>query len=317
MDKSDFIGSVREGEEFVGFYALKRCELKEYDGGSRLDVELSDKSGSVPGVIWDNIQETRDLLKKASVVKVKGRLQSYKDTPQAKIERIRPAEVGEYNPDSFLPWSSADLDALKTKVKWYIESLKDTYLSKLAGLIFNNAGFMEEFSRTPGGMKWHHPYLGGLLEHSVGVTDICEFMAGNHPEINRDLLILGALLHDVGKIKELSSNLTIDYTDEGRLEGHIMIGYRMVRSMCERIEEFPPKLKMLLCHLILSHQGQKEFSSPVEPMIPEGFVLYYADEMDAKLNAVNRIVENTGKDGASWSEYIRLLGRYIYTDRDL
>ena len=315
MDKSDLIGSLSEGSEFVGFYALKKCEFKEYEGGCRLDIELSDKSGSVPGVIWDNPQETRNLLKNSSIVKVKGKLQSYKDSPQAKIEKIRPAkEDDEYDPDSFLPWTDADVEALKIKVDNYVQSLKEPHLSKLASMIFNNESFTNDFSRAPGGMKWHHPYLGGLLEHSVGVTDICQFMAENHPELNRDLLILGALLHDVGKIKELSATSIIDYSDEGRLEGHIIIGYNFVRNICDRIEDFPPKLKMLLSHLILSHQGQKEFSSPVEPMTPEAFVIYYADELDAKLNAVGRIVETTRKNGDKWSEFVRILGRYIYSD---
>ena len=155
-----------------------------------------------------------------------------------------------------------------------------------------------------------------MLEHSVGVTEICSYISEHHPELNRDLLVLAALIHDAGKLKEYSAKTIIEYSDEGRLEGHIVIGERFVRNMCERIKDFPPNLKMLLSHLMLSHQGHKEFSSPVEPMIPEAFVLYYADELDSKLNAVERVIKKVQNEDECWSEYVRLLGRFIYIDRN-
>ena len=255
-------------------------------------------------------------MNKGDVVKVKGRLSTYRDKLQVRIDRIRPAQEGEYDPESFIPSTPGDIPALTERVMSLVDSIQDNNLLRLGKLIFNNPQFMKEFTRSPGGMKWHHPYLGGLLEHSVNVTEICDFMAQRHTELNRDLLILAALLHDVGKIKEYSATTVIDYTDEGRLEGHIIIGERFVRNMCERIDGFPNESMMLLSHLMLSHQGRKEFSSPVEPMIPEGFVLYYADELDSKLNAVNRIVNKAHDEGKSWSDFVRNLSRYIYIDRN-
>jgi 3'-5' exoribonuclease len=236
--------------------------------------------------------------------------------PQVKVEKIRPAMDGEYDPESFIPSTPKDIGILTKRVGELIESIKDPSLYKLGKLVFEDQQFMKDFNRSPGGVKWHHPYLGGLLEHSVRVAELCNFTAQEYPELNRDLLVLAALLHDLGKVKEYSATTIIDYTDEGRLEGHVIIGERFIRNMCERIESFPQKLKMLLSHLILSHQGHKEFSSPVEPMIPEAFVLYYADEIDAKLNALNRITETAKKDGGKWSEFIKLLGRYIFVDYD-
>jgi len=312
MNEHCWIADLKEGDEFVGFYALRRCELKEYDGGFRLDVELADKTGSLPGVLWDDAREYRERLKKGDVVKVRGRLGSYRDRPQVRVDRIRPAEEGEYDPESFVPSTRKDIDELVGRVRWFIDSFTDPNISKLARLIFENPKLMKEFTRSPGGMKWHHPYIGGLLEHSVGVAEICDFVAGRHPELNRDLLVLAALLHDIGKIKEYSATTTIDFTDEGRLLGHIVIGERFVRNMCDRIDGFPAVLKMLLSHLMLSHQGHKEFSSPVEPMTPEGFVLYFSDEMDSKLNALDRIVKKTREDDRSWSDYIGTIKRYIY-----
>jgi len=314
MSDQKLLKDVSEGDEFIGFYALKRCELKAFEGGSRLDIELSDSSGSVPGVIWDDVDELREKVSKGDVVKVKARLGSYRDKPQVKIDKIRPAEDGEYEPGSFLPKTPCDIDELKEKVLSIVESIEDPHLGELARLIFHNETFMDDYAASPGGMNWHHPYIGGLLEHSIGVVGICSYMADKHPGLNRDLLLVAALLHDVGKLREYTATTVIEYSDEGRLEGHIIIGERFVRNMCDRVEGFPSKLKMLLTHLILAHQGHREFSSPVEPMIPEGFVLYYADEMDAKLNAVNRVSAETRESGKKWSSYVRLLNKYIYVD---
>ncbi len=314
MNDNLLITEIQEGTEFTGYYVLRRCELKESNGNFRINIELSDRSGSVPGVIWDNAQEIREKLDQGMVVKVRGMMLSYNNAPQVRVDKIRKAEDDECDPDSFLSRTSADMDALAERLQDLIKSITDPYLSKLAGLIFENMQFREGYFRSPGGMRWHHPYLGGLLEHSIGVADICDFVASRHQKINRDLLVLAALLHDSGKLKEYKAATTIEFTDEGRLEGHIVIGERLVRNMCERIEGFPTRLKMLLSHLMLSHQGHKEFSSPVEPMIPEAFILYYADELDSKLNALDRIAEKPENQGERWSDYIRLLGRFIYLD---
>ena len=308
------IADLNTGDEFVGFYVMKRCELKEYDGGSRLDIELSDSTGTLPGVIWDDPLEIREQLNKGDVVKIKGRLGSYREKPQVRIDKIRLVEQGEYDLESFIPSTPKDIDDLTGRVMSLIDSIRDPHLLELGKLIFNNPQLLQEFTKSPGGMKWHHPYLGGLLEHSVGVAEICDFVAEKHPELNRDLLVLAALLHDVGKIKEYSATTLIDFTDEGRLEGHIVIGERFVRNMCDRIENFPANLRMLLSHLMLSHQGHKEFSSPVVPMIPEGFLLYYADEIDSKLNAVGRIVQKVRDEDKSWSDFNRIINRFIYVD---
>jgi len=308
------IADLSEGDDFVGFYALRRCDLREYDGGHRLDIELGDQSGAVPGVVWDKARELKESLNKGDVVKVKGRLGSYRDRPQVRVDQIRSAKEGEYDPESFVPSTPKDIDDLLNRVQALVGSITDPNLSSLATMIFENRKFLDDYTKSPGGMQWHHPYLGGLLEHSVGVAEMCDFIASRNPELNRDLLVLAGLLHDVGKIKEYSATTLIEFTDEGRLEGHIVIGERFMRHMCDRIEGFPPKIRMLLSHLMLSHQGHKEFSSPVEPMIPEGFVLYYADELDSKLNAVTRVVRQTQEENKTWSDYIRIINRYIYAD---
>jgi 3'-5' exoribonuclease len=306
--------SLREGASFTGFYVLSKCDLKETNGNYRLNIELSDATASIAGVIWDNACELAANLKKGLVVKVQGRVGTYNDQLQIKVEKIRPANNDEYDPSVFLPKTTRDVDELKRQVMDYVASLTDPDLARLGLLVFGDERIMREFLYAPGGTKWHHSYLGGLVEHTIGVTDICAAIAAHHPELNRDLLVLAGLLHDIGKIREFTVSTTIEYSDEGRLEGHIVLGERFVRAMCDLLENFPPKLKMLLSHLMLSHQGFKSFSSPVEPMIPEGFVLYYADEIDSKLNALGHITAKG--EGKSWSDYNQVLGRFIYLDRD-
>lgn len=310
--ESTRIADLREGDAFVGFYALRRCELKETDGTFRLEIELSDRTGSLPGVIWDEPKSLRDQLSKGSVVKVKGRLGSYRERPQVKIDKIRPAAEGEYDPESFLPITESDIETLAARVEEMVQSLRDPSLRQLGDLVFGNPQFMKEYRRAPGGSSWHHGCIGGLIEHSVAVAEICDFIASRSYGLNRDLLVLAALLHDVGKIREFSATTIIEYTDEGRMEGHIVLGERFVRNMSERVEHFPSRLRMLLSHLMLSHHGHRDFSSPVEPVIPEGFALYYADEMDAKLDALKRLIHNNTDEGKDWSDYNRVLNRYIY-----
>jgi 3'-5' exoribonuclease len=169
---------------------------------------------------------------------------------------------------------------------------------------------------APGGKLWHHAYLGGLLEHTIAVVELCRTMAGIYPMVNRDLLMTGAILHDIGKIEEYGYGRGfIDFTDEGRLWGHISIGAQCVRAAIEELERedgFPEELKTQVVHLILSHQGELEHGSPVLPQTLEAMILYYADEMDSKANALKHIIERDAKSGRTWSQYINLLDRFIY-----
>jgi len=313
MNEHALIEALHDGEEFVGFYAIRRCELKESDGMFRLELELSDRTGHVPAVVWNDAKELNEQLGKGQVVKIQGVMTRYREKPQVRVEKIRPARPDEYELDFLVPSTPCDVGELTARAEKLAGSVQEPNLQKLLRMIFGNPQFKKEFTRSPGGTRWHHPYIGGLLEHTVDVAELCDFIASRHTELNRDLLITAALLHDVGKIREFSVTTIIEYSDEGRLEGHIIMGERFVRNMCERIDGFPGRLKMLLSHLMLSHQGFKEFSSPVEPMIPEGFALYYADEIDSKLNALKRIKKETMEEGNTWSEFVKVLNRFIYT----
>jgi len=194
--------------------------------------------------------------------------------------------------------------------------VKDKDLSNLLKRIFENKSFRQKFQEAPGGKLWHHAYLGGLLEHSIQVASLCDNAASDYKEIDRDLLITGALLHDIGKIEEYRFDEGyIDYSDTGRLHGHISIGAQNVRIAIEKIEKqngFPAEKKMLLIHLILSHQGELAHGSPVVPLTREALILYYMDEMDSKVNAISHVMERDKEPDRRWSRYVPVMDRFIY-----
>jgi len=179
-------------------------------------------------------------------------------------------------------------------------------------LVFNDPDLREKFGKAPAGKLWHHNYLGGLLEHTLSVTQIASEVGKMYPDINQDLLIAAGLLHDIGKIETYIFKTFFDFTDEGRLVGHIVLGAQLVAGKIKLIVDFPKKLETELTHLILSHQGKLEHASPVVPMTLEGLILYYADEMDSNANAFLRIKKKEKMPGTQWSSYINLLGRYLY-----
>jgi len=194
--------------------------------------------------------------------------------------------------------------------------VQNTFLRGLLDLIFQDQKIRKAFGDAPGGKLWHHAYLGGLLEHTLSVTKIAEQAAKQYPGINRDLLLTAGLLHDIGKISSYTYRTVIDFTDEGRLLGHIVIGAQMVTDKIKIFPDFPRPLAKELLHLILSHQGKLEQASPVVPMTLEALLLYYADEIDSKANAFLRIQEREKKPGRTWSSYVNLMNQYFYFGED-
>ncbi len=310
--KSLFVKDLKPGNEVVDFFVLRKKDVKEYDGQKFLKLELGDKTGRIDGVVWDKPEQIYDQAETGEIVKVRGLVTTYKETSQLKVEKLRKARQGEFELSDFLPSSERDADTLFHEFENVISSIQDRHLRKLLKLLMQDSSIVEGLKRTPGGKLWHHAYVGGLLSHTLNVVQICEKAAGMYDLVNRDLLITGALLHDIGKIDSYSAKGFFDYTDEGRLVGHIVSGEELIASKIETIEGFPPELALQLKHLILSHQGQLEFASPVVPQTIEAIVLYYADEMDAKADAFAHIIKTQKIKGKRWSDWVHLIDRYIY-----
>jgi 3'-5' exoribonuclease len=300
------------GEHVTTFAVLQRKERKQKKNGEPyLFMEVSDVSANVTAVMWENLESA--TAEAGQIIKVAGVLEEYQGQRQLKIEKIRPArEDDPVDLTRLIPTTPKDRSMLWEQYQHFINTLAQPHLLSLLRRIFAEEQFVQAFCDTPGGKKWHHAYLGGLLEHTVNIATICDRLAKIYPQVDRDLLIAAALLHDIGKVDSYTRGPMFEFTDAGRLLGHIVLGAQLVAEKIRQFPEFPAELAMRLQHLILSHQGTLEQASPVVPMTPEGFLLYYADEIDSKMNAILRIIAKDQAEGRKWSEYVNLLGRYLY-----
>lgn len=310
------LSSLTKGDVLDHFFLVKKCELRLTKNGKEfLALELGDKSSASPANLWDDIQGFKSLKRSLSagdIVKITGSVDEYQGNPQIKIETIRLSKQSDnVSTRDFLPVSSRNFDEMKKEFKSRIEKISDTNLKSLIKNIFSEDRFAK-YTSVPAGKMWHHSYIGGLIEHTLEIIKICDLMCDIHPEINRDLLICGAMLHDFGKIEELSYEPVFEYTDKGKLLGHIVIAALIVNDEINKIHEFPDELKNNLLHLILSHQGKLEYASPVVPKTLEAITLYQADELSAKVNAYKNVLNNEIKPGSSWSKFISLAGTDIH-----
>jgi 3'-5' exoribonuclease len=305
------------GDEIVMFLIVSKCETKTSKTGKLfLNLELRDRSSSLPSKVWDNAEEYARKLKEGTVVKVAGMIEDFNGAPQIKIDKIRPAQTGDnVNPDDFLPRSRRPLSEMTGELDGVIKSVSDPFLNRLLKSIFSGDN-LDKYSRTPAGKGWHHAYLHGLLEHTLEIVKICDLMCSIHNGINRDLLICGALLHDFGKTEELTYDSVFDYSDKGKLVGHIVIGALTVDRIASSIPDFPEDLKTHLIHLVLSHQGKLEYASPVEPKTLEAIILYQADELSAKTNAYKYAIESDRIKGGRWTRYLPLAETSLFIPDD-
>lgn len=308
--KSSFIAELSPGDDVNDLFAIRKVDLREYSGGKMIILELVDRSGRLNGVIWNGSSEIMKSLLPGEVCRVKGTVSTYKGENQVTIEKVEP--VTEYDPEDFLPRGPFTFDELNNKLTDAIGRVSDSHYRELLETIFSDEDFRRGFLQGVGGKLWHHNYVGGLAEHSLSIFELCSNFASHYEELDKDLLLTGALLHDIGKVESYSLNSAIEYTDSGRLLGHIVIGDQMVKDAIAGIPDFPREKTIKIRHLILSHQGSPEQASPVPPMTPEGMALYIADLLDSKLAAMRRIKNKEQRSGVKWSNYVRLLDRHIY-----
>jgi len=297
-------------ETITDFLVVRRRDIREYNDKQFISFEFGDASGRIAGVWWEPERFALEDLEEGMVVKIRGDIQLYRGKNQLRVNRMRLAKEDEYDLADLLPHSKYSLDEMKNKVLRLSDKVVNSFVKQLIYLFWDDEPFLDSYLKAAAGKLWHHAYIGGLAEHSINVTEICISMSERYDFIDRDLLIFGGLFHDVGKLSQYKITSFIDYTDEGRLVGHISWADHEIARKAESIDNFPPRLLMKLRHLILAHHGQIEFASPVLPQIPEAFILYYADEIDSKMGAITRIREKG--DGTGWSDYVQLLGRHLY-----
>ena len=302
-----FINTFKEGDRVKGIYfCKKRLPVTTKSGKTFEILTLQDKTGTIEAKIWNPTNPNFTEFKPLDYVYVTGDITIFQDELQFNLQRAQKAPEGSFEPSDFLPSSEFSIEEMFSQLNSYINSVKNQYLSKILKAFFvENKEFIKTFKNHSAAKTIHHSFIGGLLEHTLGVTKLADNFATNYPFLNRDLLITSAILHDIGKTKELSPLPENDYTEEGNFLGHIVIGTDMVSLEISKIENFPKDLELQLKHCILSHHGELEHGSPKKPALAEAIALNFADNMDAKMNIVKGILKNdTYKD--QWLGYQKL-----------
>ncbi len=300
------------GDQFRGTYLLHRVELKKARNGKDfLHLEIGDRTGALSGNKFDATPEEFRALQNVEIVDATGEVQTFNDRRSARFVDVRPA-TGPVNPRDFLPRTDKDVRALYQRLVQHIQSIQSPHVRRLIESFLEDRAFRERFLETPAAVTNHHAYLGGLLEHIVSLSEACVRTCEAYPVLDRDLMIAGAFLHDIGKVEELSVERGLDYTDRGRLHGHIVTGAIWVEERARRIEGFPPALLDHLKHLILSHHGELEWGSPVQPLTAEAIALHALDNLDAKLWAFERACRDARDSKGAWTEWTKVFGRRMF-----
>ena len=298
-----YINELRESDNISEIYLCrKKQSLITKNGKSYESLTLQDKTGSLDAKIWDPGNPGIDEFDALDYVEVSGNVTAYQGHLQLNIRRARVAREGEYLAADFLPVSGRSVDDMFDELQKFIGTVQEPHLKRLLDSFFtDDAAFIKVFRRSSAAKSVHHGFVGGLLEHTLGVTTLCHYFARTYPILNRDLLITSAILHDIGKTRELSAFPQNDYTDDGQLLGHIVIGVEMVDEKLRDIPDFPRALSSELRHCILAHHGELEFGSPKKPAIVEAIALNFADNMDAKMEIFKEAVAaSTGDDWIGW-----------------
>lgn len=303
-----YIENLREGDRISEVYLCKFKQAALTKAGKPYDnVILQDKTGTIDAKIWDPGSIGIEEFDVMDYVCVTGDVTSFQGNLQFSIKRARKVGEGEYDPKDYLPVSDYDIDGMFMELMGYINSIKNPYLSQLLHAFFDDANFEKRFKFHSAAKSVHHGFVGGLLEHTLSVTRNCDFFAKNYSIINRDLLLTAAMFHDIGKLTELSTFPKNDYTDEGQLLGHIVIGYEMISDEIKKINGFPTALANELKHCILAHHGELEYGSPKKPALVEALCLSFADNLDAKMETMKELLSGVADNNLEWQGYNRLL----------
>ncbi len=307
-----YIETLREGEKIQEIYLCKQKNSLLTKAGKPYDnLILQDKTGTINAKIWDPSSQGIEEFDALDYIAVNGDVTSFMGALQLNVRRVRKVSEGEYSPADYLPVSENDSAQMMTSLQSYIASIQNPYLKQLLAAFFEDSAFVARFEKHSAAKSVHHGFVGGLLEHTLSVTINCDFFAKRYPVLNRDLLLTAAICHDIGKLSELSDFPQNDYTDEGQLLGHIVMGANMVSEKIREIEGFPKQLCSELLHCILAHHGELEYGSPKKPALAEAMALSFADNLDAKMETVKELFNGIPDGNTDWLGFNRVLDTNI------
>jgi 3'-5' exoribonuclease len=311
------IADLSPEQPVSGIFVVRQKRLRPFRNkpGHYLDLVLEDSTGKITARMWDRAEEAAPNFEEGQAVRVEGKVELYQDSPQVIISSITPARPEEVGPDVFppLPQSKRPVPEMLAELRKIIGTISHTWLKKLMDAFLKDEQFMDRYTRCPGAKDIHHAYIGGLLEHTLEICQICEGVCKIYPQLDRDMLLTGALLHDIGKTEELQFQTAFSYTDEGRLLGHTLIGIRIISDKMDEMPGFPDDSRVRLLHIIASHHGDVDPLSPRHPMTAEACALHYAENLDAQVNRFVGLIEEARASGKSWTEYQRSLNRSLFS----
>ena len=312
-EKKIYINQIKERDRVESIFLVRdKITAMAKNGKPYMTLKLMDRTGEVEGRIWDQVDRFSIMFAKDDFIQVNAKASVYMGKMQLIVQDLTKVDEGLVELGDFLPVSKRSAEEMREELDRVLASLVDPHIEALLRSFFDDPEFFALYSKAPAAKAMHHVFLGGLLEHSLAVVALATDVAARYSQVNRDLLICGALLHDVGKVKELSYVRSFDYTDEGKLLGHIVIGVQMIEDRIRTLSDFPHELSMLIKHLLLSHHGQYDYGSPKRPKFLEAVILNFIDDLDSKINGVQTHIDKEPDREENWTQYHRLYDRYFY-----
>jgi 3'-5' exoribonuclease len=301
-----------ENKVITSSFVVSAKQVKPKKSGEPyLALVLADRCGQIEAKMWDNVEDAIDAFDQDDFLKIKGLLNKYKNRFQITIHKLRRLADSEVDFADYLPKTTKDVDELWRTLTEFVQSFQNPHLRTLVQAFMADPEIAAAYRNAPAAKTLHHAYIGGLLDHVVSLFRSCDLVCRNYSQINRDLLLTGAFLHDIGKIHELAYTRSFSYTSRGQLLGHMIIELEMLQAKIAQIPGFPNELKTLLEHLIISHHGQYEFGSPKLPMFPEALMLHYLDDLDSKMESMRAHFEREAESDSKWTSYNASLGRTL------
>ncbi|MGH9523913.1 MAG: 3'-5' exoribonuclease YhaM family protein [Terriglobales bacterium] len=299
-----------ENKNITTYFVVASKQVKPRKTGEPyLALSLADRTGQIDAKVWDNVAEIIDSFEQDDFVKIKGLINKYNQRFQLTVHKLRRCEESEIDFADYLPKTTKDIEELWRTVGEFVASFQNPHLKKLVEVFMADADLANAYKTAPAAKTLHHAYIGGLLDHVVSLFKSCDLVSRNYPQVDRDLLLTGAFLHDIGKIFELSYARSFSYTSRGQLLGHMIIELEMLQEKLAQVPGFPPELKTLVEHMIISHHGQYEFGSPKLPMFPEALMLHYLDDLDSKMESMRAHFEREQDLESAWTSYNPSLAR--------
>jgi 3'-5' exoribonuclease len=311
--KHPFVTDLKPGELATGTFLVvfKEIRPKKGSGDPYLSLVLADRTGDIDTKMWDNVEKVMDTFDRDDFVKVKGMPQVFQNRVQFTLHTLQRVSEDDVELGDFFPASERDPAEMMAELRSIIAGIGNRHLRALLETIFADEDIARRFQRAPAAKSIHHAWFGGLIEHVLALCGLCRLVGPRYATVDVDLLLTGAILHDIGKIEELTYDRSFGYSDEGQLLGHILIGLRMVGEKLRALPDFPPRLRVLVEHLIASHHGTLEFGSPKPPLCAEAMLLHHLDNMDSKMEAIRGALSRDGRLEGAWTAYVSSLERAV------